>query len=369
MIQKEPLPIKHPFSMSFMDLIEFKKTKVNPSKYPRMIAAYVITLIILAILNGFLAAMIVAKQKLYERMLKKEKQLDDLYNNAPCGYFSLDEEGFFSLINNTALQWLGYNREELINKIKFSDLLTENSQKKFNDVFKKSRYLGLIQDLELKVIHKNGSSFFILLNLNTLQDNLDPDVVNRITIYDITNRNRQLKEISKLAYHDSLTNLSNRKLFTDRLNYTVTISKRHNRSFAVLFLDLDKFKNINDTLGHDIGDRFLKKVSSRLQNCVRESDTIARLGGDEFAIILNEIEEYQDAAEVAKKILHSLSRPIYIKEFELQVSISIGIAVQPTDGIDTAHDLLRKADIAMYAAKFPGGNNYKFYNDIAIEFT
>ena len=174
-----------------------------------------------------------------------------------------------------------------------------------------------------------------------------------------------------LVHHDALTNLPNRMLLQDRLSRMMMKAKRNNTYVAILFLDLDRFKKINETLGHDVGDKLLLEVSKRLENCVRKSDTVARLGGDEFGIILDDLRDVKFVAVVARKILQALSKPILIQEYELYATSSIGISLYPDDG-EEEDELLRCADTALYLAKDAGKNNYQYYtsdmNTRAFEF-
>ena len=166
--------------------------------------------------------------------------------------------------------------------------------------------------------------------------------------------------MSYLAQHDSLTDVPNRVVFNDRLTQAITMAHRHREKLAVLFLDLDRFKQINDILGHSVGDRLLQSVAQRLRRCVRGSDTVSRRGGDEFVILLAEIAHAQDAALCAEKVLLALSAPYRIDQRNLHLTASIGIVTYPNDGTD-AETLLRHADFAMYHAKKHGGNNYQFF--------
>src|SRR3989344_8912596 len=167
--------------------------------------------------------------------------------------------------------------------------------------------------------------------------------------------------LSHQALHDPLTSLPNRKAVQERMDVSIGIANRNNTKLAILFIDLDGFKNINDTLGHDIGDLLLQEVAYRLKSIIRQEDTIARLGGDEFLVILNEIGSVHDATKIAKKLLDSLEAPIRISGNSLKITGSLGIAIYPNDGVDFI-PLLRNADMAMYRAKEAGRRRYQLYN-------
>jgi diguanylate cyclase (GGDEF)-like protein len=167
-------------------------------------------------------------------------------------------------------------------------------------------------------------------------------------------------KMSHLAHHDALTDLPNRLLLNDRLARAIEVGRRHRRPVAVLFLDLDRFKNINDLLGHDVGDDVLRSVAERLTGRLRSSDTISRQGGDEFVIVLSDIDRPSNVIVTAKKILDAVAKPHRIRRHELRLTASIGISVYPNDGYD-ARGLLKDAEIAMYQAKTRGGNRYEFF--------
>ena len=167
-------------------------------------------------------------------------------------------------------------------------------------------------------------------------------------------------QLDHLAHHDVLTDLPNRMLLQDRLSQAIEIALRQGRQLAVMFMDLDRFKHINDSLGHAVGDLLLQSVAQRLVSCVRHSDTVSRQGGDEFVLLLSFIEHAEDAARSAQKILLALALPHHIDGVDLHISVSIGISIYPDDGQDV-HALLKSADTAMYYAKENGRNNYKFF--------
>jgi diguanylate cyclase (GGDEF)-like protein len=170
------------------------------------------------------------------------------------------------------------------------------------------------------------------------------------------------KRVEFLAYHDGLTGLPNRGLFSKLLAQSISQAHRHNRQLAVLFLDLDRFKHINDTLGHEAGDQLLKEVATRLKACLRDSDTVARLGGDEFVALLPELQEEKYVATVAQKILAAAGRPFLLLGQDYRVTASVGISTYPQDGLDE-QTLTKNADIAMYQAKSEGKNNFQFYSE------
>jgi len=194
--------------------------------------------------------------------------------------------------------------------------------------------------------------------------------VNAVLAHEITERKKleqqlldteaQEEKNRYLAYHDIVTGLANRALFDDRMEQALAQAERHKRSFAVMFIDLDKFKSINDTYGHAIGDKVLQVVATRLQNCVRDEDTVSRPGGDEFLCLLMEVKEESDIAGVADSMIRGVAEACEFKDVKVSAKASIGIAIYPQDGT-TAEALLKNADAAMYKAK-QEGEGYFFFN-------
>jgi len=182
-----------------------------------------------------------------------------------------------------------------------------------------------------------------------------------IAVFDNITERKKIEEILQhRAYHDNLTDLPNRALFIEHINLELTHARRHQTKVAVLFLDLDRFKNVNDSMGHTAGDELLKEVAGRLKTCMRESDSAARIGGDEFAMLLTDLVHIGDISKVAEKIISSFSEPFTVYDKELYMTASIGISVYP-DGGQNAEDLMKNADGAMYQAKEQGRNKYTFY--------
>ncbi|MGZ8271313.1 MAG: EAL domain-containing protein, partial [Methylophilus sp.] len=181
-----------------------------------------------------------------------------------------------------------------------------------------------------------------------------------VVFHDVSTSKAVVVKMAHLAQHDFLTNLPNRVLLNDRISHAIGAAKRNNTQIALLFLDLDNFKYINDSLGHDIGDELLQQVTASLNASVRDSDTVSRTGGDEFVILLADSKNGEDAALTAKKIIELFTLPHILANHQLHVSTSIGISVYPTDGLD-AETLIKNADTAMYIAKENGRNNYQFF--------
>ena len=219
--------------------------------------------------------------------------------------------------------------------------------------------------LEMTALRKNGEEFPIELSISAMRMEGKWQALG--IIRDATERKKVEEQIRQLAFYDALTNLPNRRMLIDRLHQALAQAKRHQRAVAIMFLDLDRFKLINDTLGHDVGDELLKVVATRLNACVRSADTVFRQGGDEFIIVLAEVAQPRDVALVAEKIIGTLAQPIFVKGLELLITTSIGIAIFPINGTDDAQELMKKADKAMYAAKEAGRNGYQFWPGSAQE--
>jgi len=214
---------------------------------------------------------------------------------------------------------------------------------------------------EIWARRKSGELFPAWLAMTAIRDTHD-EISNYMGILsDITERKRSEEHTRHLAEHDFLTDLPNRVLLLDRLSLALTAARRNSSMLAILFLDLDRFKHINDTLGHQVGDLLLKEVAARLLKCVRKVDTVSRQGGDEFVIILADIGGVDHAAHVAETVRNAVTQPYQLGEHQLHVSTSIGVAIYPSDG-DDIDTLVKNADIAMYHAKESGRNNFQFFS-------
>jgi diguanylate cyclase (GGDEF)-like protein len=213
---------------------------------------------------------------------------------------------------------------------------------------------------EFRIITKQGEALWIMETVASILYEGRPAILGNSM--NITERKQAEEKIRQMAYHDSLTGLPNRKLFSDRLGIALAQAKRNQKGVAVTMLDLDHFKDVNDTLGHDVGDLLLKAAAERLSAALRKGDTVARFGGDEFVLILPDLKGMEDVIQVAQKIVESFRKPFLIDTHELLVTTSIGIAVYPHDGTDEGI-LLKNADIAMYQVKQAGRDQYQTYKE------
>ena len=213
--------------------------------------------------------------------------------------------------------------------------------------------------LELSARRKDGREIDINLSLSAVK--IEGSWHSVGIVQDISERKRAEEHIRHLATHDPLTDLPSLRLAMDRLASALSIAHRYKRIAAVMFVDLDGFKNVNDTLGHDAGDYTLQEVARRLLSCVRETDTVARIGGDEFLIIATEINSPDNAAQIAEKIIQAVSQPVMIHGRQALIGASIGIALFP-DHSDDKDQLIKLADEAMYKVKNSGKNGYRFVN-------
>lgn len=271
-----------------------------------------------------------------------------------------DMKGIILMLNPGLERMTGYTSKELIGR----HVSVMKSSRKLSDTFAARRQAlaekGMWQG-EIYIRTKNGVDIPVLENASIVRDAAGSPTHCVRQAIDITDQKEFQRRISYLAYRDSLTDLPNRTLLRERVEQSMAIAKRENLKLAVLFLDLDLFKNINDSLGHNIGDKLLVQISQRLRQNVRDMDTVGRLGGDEFLILLFDIEP-DGAAQVAQKILRACARNFICDKHELSVTSSLGIAMYPRDG-ETFDELLRTADTAMYHAKERGRNAFSFFTE------
>jgi diguanylate cyclase (GGDEF)-like protein/PAS domain S-box-containing protein len=310
-----------------------------------------------------------------KRLEQSEKWYRYLVNNSPDLIYTLDEKGCFTFLNDRAESLLGYGEEELVGK-HYSDIIHAEDVSNITHIFDERRTgERASRNVEVRLkcrpdTHRprQFETRFVTMELNAMgmYDDVDPNFPGRFVgtygvAKDVSDRKKAEETINYQAYHDLLTGLPNRILFKDRLSLAMAQAKRNSEMLVVMLLDLDRFKVVNDTLGHVIGDELLLSVGGRLRGCLREGDTLARLGGDEFTLLLPQVMGIEDAEQIAKKIISELERPFYIDNNELFISVSIGISLYPNDG-ETIDSLVKNADIAMYHTKSRSKNNYQFYS-------
>lgn len=280
-----------------------------------------------------------------------------LFEQNAAGVCVTGMDGLIMDCNATFAALLGSTRDELSGRSMTSIYANAHEAEEVSALL---RSVGTLNSVEIEMRRADGGPLWVLQNLVLVGDSISG--VTHATVVDISDRKRAEEQIEFHAYHDVLTGLPNRKLFTDRLRHSLTRAKRAARPLAVMFIDIDHFKSINDTLGHTAGDELLLEMSRRLRACVREDDTVARLGGDEFTIILVDLRHAEDAVGVAQKVLEAVQVPLPIGGMPVVVSASVGISLYPEDGADP-EALLRNADSAMYRAKEAGRNTYQLCTD------
>lgn len=288
------------------------------------------------------------------------KLFQKVFSNALEGITITDASGNIIAVNPAFTKITGYSNEEVIGqnpRLFKSDRHDEGFyQKMWEDITTKGAWAGEIWNRR-----KNGEAFPEWLSISAIRD-AQGNTTHFVSVFhDIGEIKRQERQLAHREYHDPLTDLPNKLLLHDRLQMAIAHAKRINSKVGVMLMDLDNFKNINDSLGHHAGDKLIQKVASRMSSLLRSEDTIARLGGDEFAIMIQAIDEVHDAILLAERIIHDFTFPYTVKGQELYVTPSIGICLFPDDG-DTTEAMLRNADTAMYKAKDSGKNTYQLFS-------
>ncbi|MGV8992438.1 MAG: EAL domain-containing protein [Thiobacillus sp.] len=310
-----------------------------------------------------------------QRLQQSEKWHRFLVNSSPDFIYTLDCEGRFTFVNDRVESLIGYRREDLLGQ-HYSLVIHEEDIPCAEHVFNERRSGDRnARNIEIRLkcnpgIRRprlmNGRCKAVELTAMGMYDDEAASPFERRFIgsygvaKDVTERKQAEETVHYQAYHDLLTGLPNRALFRDHLGLMLAQAKRTQQPLAVLSLDLDHFKLINDSLGHTIGDELLLAVGARLRQCLREGDTLARLGGDEFAVLLPTLVSRSDVDHICRKVIQVLSKPVYIKGHEIYISVSIGACVAPEDG-DLIDGLIRQAEIAMYQAKSQGRSRLQFW--------
>jgi diguanylate cyclase (GGDEF)-like protein/PAS domain S-box-containing protein len=291
------------------------------------------------------------------------------FDSAAEGMVITDADMRVIAINRGFTSITGYTEAEVLGHVTYEvdpeHMSAEHHHEVMSSLQNEGRWRG-----ELENQRKNGEHFSELVTFTAVKDS-DGKTVNYVGVFSDNSETKQVQNtLHEMVNHDSLTNLPNRRLLNELTGHALRRAEREKTSVAILFIDLDRFKAINDTLGHPVGDKLLVEVSNRLNELMRDSDTVARLGGDEFVVMMDSLRDVEDASRVAKKIVSSLQQEFLIDGKDIFIGASVGISVFPGDG-DDVEDLLKAADIAMYRVKSEGKNNYRFYSpdlsDNAVE--
>ncbi len=307
-----------------------------------------LTVSLILMVSGRLLADVRAQEEKYRNILE----------NMQDSYIEVDLAGNFTFVNEAACRNLGYTTEGLIGR-SFSIIAPDQDETKaifnaYSEVYKTGiPHVGYA----FKIIRKDGSTGYAETSISLIHNERGRPIGFRSVGRDVTERKQMEQKLMEMATHDALTGLPNRTLLYDRCGVALANVQRYNKKLAIMTLDLDLFKNINDTLGHDIGDRLLIAAAGRLTGALRKSDTVARMGGDEFVLLLGEVDDRHDAVNVADKILGDFRQPFLIDGHSLNVTVSIGIAIYPDNG-DDIEDLLKNSDKSLYTAKQNGRDRF-----------
>lgn len=354
---------------------EAAKDACTQGAYDFLRKPYATDELIITINNALKEKRLQKQNTFMQKQLSESERLHRyIVNTSPDIIYILDQEGHFTFINERIESLLGFSKEEIVGK-HYSFLVHKDDMEQAKYVFNERRVgKRASKNIELRLKCKDDG------NSRHFKNRTLPIELSAMGMYvgqgssknsytgtygvarDVTERKIAEETINFQAYHDLLTKLPNRALLRDRLNLAINQAKREEENLAVMFLDLDRFKNINDSLGHMIGDELLQQVSIRLKECIRAGDTLARFGGDEFTLMLPNLKHaHDDSCKLAEKITTTLKQPFNVDGHELYVSASIGIALYPQDGTNM-ENLIKHADVAMYHVKGQGKNGYQFYS-------
>ena len=301
------------------------------------------------------------RKEMEESLRQSEERYRSIIEQMEDGYFEVDLAGNFTFVNDAECRNLGYSRRELIgmNRKQYAD--EKNAVALFN-LFNEVYKTGTpVKSYDLELVRKDGKKAFHAISASLIKGADGKPVGFRGIARDVSERKSQEEQIKYLATHDGLTELPNRLMFNQLLSHAVQGAKRYQKQFAVMFIDLDGFKVVNDTLGHDAGDRLLREIAVRFKHTLRAVDVVARLGGDEFVVMMEDIAAPEQAAVLAQRILDATGKPFGLASGECRVTASIGICVYPENG-DDEQTLMKNADAAMYRAKETGKDNFRFYS-------
>ncbi len=301
----------------------------------------------------------ISAQKAVElALVESDRRFRGAFETAPIGMALVGLDGHWLQVNKALVQMLGYTAEELM-RLRFHEITHPDDLSLDLGLLEKLRHEEIDHyNIEKRYYRKDCAIIHVLLSVSMVTDQNDQPVHYVSQIEDITERKELQELVLHQATHDELTGLPNRRLLYDRLAQIMAQSRRYERLMALMFVDIDHFKNVNDSYGHDVGDQVLCEVASRLRRCVRVSDTLARQGGDEFVVVLSEIHSASDVERVAQAMLDAVHLPLVLRNIELRVTLSIGISIFDPKSEDSHEALLKKADDALYKVKNGGRNAF-----------
>ena len=305
---------------------------------------------------------ITERRQMEEALRQSEERYRTIIKEMEEWYFETDLTGNITFFNDIFANVLGYSHKELTG-LNFQSFIkkeeADSVYRLFNQVFKTGKPT---RNFPYEFIRTDGTVTSAEFSIFPKRDNEGKICGFRGVGHDITERKLAEEKIQYMATHDALTGMPNRLMFNQLLNHAIQSARRYQRQFAVFFIDLDHFKNINDSMGHEAGDILLQEIAARLKQTLRAVDVAARLGGDEFVVLIEEVSDLSNVATVARKVLTSIIKPMTIMEQECRITASIGISIYPKDA-EEEQTLMKNADMAMYLAKEEGKNNYQFYSE------
>ncbi len=312
---------------------------------------------------------ITRRKKIEEDLRQSEERYRTIIDEMEEWYFETDLAGDITFFNDNFINALGYSQKEL-KGLNFHDLIEKENSISISRLFHRVQKTGeSIKNVPYEFLHTDGTITSVEFSIFPKRDKAGHIIGFRGVGHDITKRRYDEGRIQYLATHDSLTGLPNRLMFSQILNRSIQSARHNNQQLAVFFVDLDRFKIINDTKGHDAGDQLLQEIALRFKQALCATDVVSRQGGDEFIILIHEMAELSDIEAVAHKILASTYKPMTLLGEECRITASIGVSMYPKDGEDE-QSLIKNADTAMYHAKEEGKNNYQFYSeDIQLQST
>ncbi|MEY4592197.1 MAG: hypothetical protein RIR18_1092 [Pseudomonadota bacterium] len=296
--------------------------------------------------------------------LESEERFRTIADHTYDWEYWVGNSGEILYISPSCLRVTGYSQAEFISDPKLAHRIIHPDDQVLFDQHLQDIQQSERSQINFRIVRKDGSLCWIAHGCKSVTASDGSSRGRRVSNRDISDLKHAEELANKLANFDTLTGLPNRRLLQDRLDQSLSQAKRNKNCLAVMFIDLDGFKQINDTLGHDVGDQLLIEVGKRLSGCVRQCDTVSRSGGDEFIIVLPVISHRSDASKVAETILVNLRQPMYLGSYSLSITASVGIVVRATESHESAIDLMKKSDIAMYEAKRGGGDAYRFFDEV-----